>query len=82
MQNKVKNYMKYLINKKNTNVDKEYLELLNEYREIFGKNIPTECLPSRITDTQIKQTMRECIKTGHDSLLYILGVSIDDTVLY
>lgn len=82
MQNKVKNYMKYLINKKNTNVDKEYLELLNKYREMFCKNVPTEVLPSKITDTQIKQAMRECIETGQDRLLDILGVTIDDKVFY
>lgn len=82
MRNKVKSYMKSLINKKGTEVDKEYLDLLSKYREMFGKNVPTECLPSRITDVQIKQAMRECIETGQDSLLNILGVSIDDTVLY
>lgn len=82
MRDKVKGYMKYLINKKNTNVDKEYLELLNKYREMLGKNVPTECLSSRITDTQIKQAMRECIETGKDNLLEILGVSIEDTVIY
>lgn len=49
---------------------------------MFGKNVPTECLPSRITDTQIKQAMRECIETGQDNLLDILGVTIDDKVLY
>ena len=42
--------MKYLINKKSTEVDKEYLDLLSKYREMFGKNAPTECLPSRITE--------------------------------
>lgn len=71
-----------MINKKNTNVDKEYLELLNKYREMFGKNVPTEVLPSKITETQIKQAMRECIETGQDNLLGILDVTIDDTVLY
>lgn len=82
MRDKVKRYMKYLLNKKNTDVDKEYLELLNKYREMFGKTVPTECLPSRITDVQIKQAMRECIETGQDNLLDILDVTIDDTVLY
>ena len=82
MRNKVKSFMKYLINKKSADVDKEYLDLLSKYREMFGKNVPTECLPSRITEEQIKQAMRECIETGQDSLLNILGVSIDDTVLY
>lgn len=82
MRNKVKSFMKYLINKKSTDVDKEYLELLNKYREMFGKNVPTECLPSRITEEQIKQAMCECIETGQDSLLGILDVTIDDTVLY
>jgi hypothetical protein len=74
--------MKYLINKKSTDVDKEYLDLLSKYREMFGKNVPTECLPSRITDVQIKQAMRECIKTGQDRLLDILDVTIDDKVIY
>lgn len=82
MRDKVKSFMKYLINKKSTEVDKEYLDLLSKYRKMFGKNIPTECLPSRITDDQIKQAMKECIETGQDSLLDILGVSIDDTVIY
>lgn len=82
MRNKVKSYMWYLINKKDANVDKEYLELLNKYREMFGKGVPTECLPTRITDTQIKQAMRECIETGQDNLLDILGVTIDDKVIY
>ena len=82
MRNKVKSFMEYLINKKSTDVDKEYLDLLSKYRKMFGKTVPTECLPSRITDVQIKQAMRECIETGQDSLLNILGVSIDDTVLY
>lgn len=82
MRDKVKVYMKYLINKKHSEVDREYLKLLNKYREMFGKNVPTECLPSRITDDQIKQAMKECIETGQDSLLDILGVSIDDTVIY
>lgn len=82
MRNKVKSFMKYLINKKSTDVDKEYLDLLSKYRKMFWKTVPTECLPSRITDVQIKQAMRECIETGQDSLLNILGVSIDDTVLY
>lgn len=82
MQNKVKSFMKYLINKKSTDVDKEYLDLLSKYRKMFGKNVPTECLPSRITEEQIKQAVKECIETGQDSLLDILGVSIDDTVLY
>ena len=82
MRDKVKSFMKYLINKKSTGVDKEYLDLLSKYRKMFGKNVPTECLPSRITDVQIKQAMKECIETGQDSLLNILGVSIDDTVLY
>lgn len=54
----------------------------NKYREMFGKGVPTECLPSRITEEQIKQAMRECIETGKDNLLDILGVSIDDKVLY
>ena len=49
---------------------------------MFGKNVPTECLPSRITEEQTKQAMRECIETGEDNLLDILGVSIDDTVIY
>lgn len=82
MRNKVKTYMKYLINKKNTDIDKEYYELHEKYKEMFGKTVPTECLPSRITDTQIKQAMRECIGTGQDSLLDILGVTIDDKVIY
>ena len=82
MRDKVKRYMKYLINKKNTDVDKEYLELLNKYREMFGKTVPTECLPSRITDVQINQAMRECIETGQDNLLDILDVTFDDMVLY
>lgn len=82
MRNKVKSFMKYLINKKSTEIDKEYLELLNKYHEMFGKNVPTECLPSRITDVQIKQAMKECIETGQDNLLDILDVTIDDTVLY
>lgn len=82
MRNKVKSFMKSLINKKNTGVDKEYLYLLSKYRKMFGKNVPTECLPSRITDTQIKQAMKECIEIGQDNLLDILGVSIDDTVIY
>lgn len=82
MRDKVKSFMKYLINKKSTEVDKEYLDLLSKYRKMFGKNVPTECLPSRITDDQIKQAMKECIETGQDSLLDILGVSIDDTVIY
>lgn len=82
MRDKVKGYMKYLINKNNTSVDKEYLELLNKYREMFGKNAPTECLPSRITDTQIKQALRECIETGQDRILDIIDVTIDDIVLY
>jgi hypothetical protein len=74
--------MKTLINKKSTDVDKEYLDLLSKYHKMFGKTVPTECLPSRITEEQIKQAMRECIETGQDSLLDILGVSIDDTVIY
>lgn len=82
MRDKVKSFMKYLINKKSTEVDKEYLDLLSKYRKMFGKNVPTECLPSRITDTQIKQAMRECIETGQDNLLDILGITIDDKVLY
>jgi hypothetical protein len=82
MRNKVKSYMKYLINKKNTGINKDYYELHKKYREMFGKGVPTECLPSRITDVQIKQAMKECIETGQDSLLDILGVSIDDTVIY
>ena len=82
MRNNVRSYMKYLINKKNTNVDKEYLNLLSKYRKMFGKNVPTECLPSRITEEQIKQAMCECIETGQDRLLDILGVSIDDKVFY
>lgn len=82
MQNKVKSYMEYLINKKNTSIDKEYYELHNKYREMFGKGVLTECLPSRITEEQIKQAMRQCIETSQDNLLDILGVSIDDTVSY
>jgi len=82
MRNKVKRCMKYLINKKNTDIDKEYYELHEKYRELFGKSVPTEVLPSVITDEQIKQAMRECIETGQDNLLDILGVTIDDTVLY
>ena len=81
MRNKVKSFMKYLINKKSTDVDKEYLDLLSKYRKMFGKTVPTECLPSRITEEQIKQAMRECIETGQDRLLDILDVTIDDTVL-
>lgn len=49
---------------------------------MFGKNVPTECLPSRITEEQIKQAVLECVETGTDNLLDILGVSIDDTVIY
>lgn len=82
MRNKVKSFMKYLINKKSTEVDKEYLDLLSKYRKMFEKNVPTECLPSRITEEQIKQAMRERIETGQDRLLDILDVTIDDTVLY
>ena len=82
MRNKVKSFMKSLINKKGTEVDKEYLELLSKYRKMFGKTVPTECLPSRITEEQIKQAVLECVETGTDNLLDILGVSIDDTVIY
>ena len=82
MQNKVKRFMESLINKKSTEVDKEYLDLLSKYRKMFGKIVPTECFPSRITEEQIKQAMRECIETGEDNLLDILGVTIDDKVLY
>lgn len=82
MRDKVKAYMKFLLNKKNTNIDNEYYELHKKYRKMFGKSVPTEVLPSKITETQIKQAMRECIETGKDSLLDILGVSIDDKVLY
>lgn len=82
MRNKVKSFMKSLINKKSTDVDKEYLNLLSKYREMFGKNVPTECLPSRVTEEQIKQAMRKCIETGQDRLLDILDVTIDDKVLY
>lgn len=82
MRNKVKSFMKYLINKKSTEVDKEYLDLLSKYRKMFGKNVPTECLTSRITEEQIKQAMRECIETGQDRLLDILGVTIEGKVIY
>lgn len=82
MRDKVKSYMKTIINKKSTEVDKEYLELLSKYRKMFGKTVPTECLPSRITDVQIKQAMCECIDTGKNNLLDILGVTIDYKVLY
>lgn len=82
MRNKVKSFMKYLINKKSTDVDKEYLDLLSKYRKMFGEPVPTEILPSRITEDQIKQAMRECIDTGKNSLLDILGVTIDDKVIY
>ena len=82
MRDKVKSFMKSLINKKSAEVDKEYLDLLSKYRKMFGEPVPTECLPSRITDTQIKQAMRECIETGQDNLLDILGITIDDKVLY
>lgn len=81
-RNKVKGYIKYLINKKNTNIDKEYYGLHKKYREKFGKTVPTEVLPSRITEEQIKQAMRECVETGQDNLLDILGVTIDDKVIY
>lgn len=82
MQDKVESYMNYLLNKKSTDIDKEYYDLHNKYREMFGKSVPTEVLPSRITDTQIKHAMRECIETGTDNLLDILGVTIDDKVIY
>lgn len=82
MRNKVKSFMKYLINKKSTDVDKEYLDLLSKYRKMFGKTVPTEILPSRITDEQLKQAMRECIDTGKNNLLDILDVTFDDKVLY
>lgn len=49
---------------------------------MFGEPVPTEMLPSRITDEQIKQAMRECIDTGKNNLLDILGVTIDYKVLY
>lgn len=82
MRDKVKSYMKTLINEKSTGVDKEYHELQKRYREMFGEPVPTEMLPSRITDEQIKQAMRECIDTGKNNLLDILGVIIDYKVLY
>lgn len=82
MRNKVKSFMKYLINKKSTDIDKEYYELHEKYREIFGESVPTEILPSRITDEQIKQAMKQCIDTGKNNLLDILDVTFDNKVLY
>lgn len=81
MTSKLKKYIKELCNK-NTEIDKEYYELHKKYREMFGESVPTEVLPSRITEEQIKQAMKQCIDTSKNNLLDILNVTFDDKVLY
>lgn len=49
---------------------------------MFGHTVPTEILPSNISDEQIKKAMMSCIENHTDNILDILNVTIDDDVLY
>ena len=82
MGDTIASFLKYLLDKSDTKVDKEYLKILDEYKEIFGHTVPTEMLPPNISDDEVKKAMEECIKNHKDTLLDILNVSIDDNVLY
>lgn len=63
-------------------LDREYFEIEEEYKKLFGHPVPGAMIPDSISSEQIKDAMRTCIEKNEDNLFQLLGVEIDDSVKY
>lgn len=63
-------------------IDVEYYEVEDRYKELFGHGIPLEMIPSGITKSQIIDAMNQSIKSNSDEVFSMLNISIDENALY
>lgn len=69
-------------NTEKNEIDKEYYELEDIYKNLFGHGVPREMIPTSITMEKIKMAMKKCIETKNDDLFGALGIEISTEALY
>ena len=63
-------------------IDKQYYDIEEQYRKLFGHGVPREMLPDSIDMDQIKKAMLKCIESKTDNLFQLLGVEINENCFY
>lgn len=78
----VADFMNAFIDTPEPNIDTEYYEIEELYRQMFGHTVPRAMLPDSISMKQIKDAMRKCISIKSDNLFDLLGVELNNDYLY
>lgn len=63
-------------------LNRRYFEIEDRYAALFGHRVPTELLPTSISDDILITCMETCIREKQDKLFDLLGVTVDKDVLY
>ena len=66
----------------NSEIDNDYYEIEDMYKEMFGHGVPREMLPNSFSQDIIKEAMNQCIENKQDDLFSILNVEIDFENIY
>ena len=72
----------FIANEPEPEIDKEYFELEDKFKAMFGHGIPREQFPISITEEKIKEAMRKCIELKEDKLYELLDIKFINGVLY
>lgn len=78
----ISGFMRAFLDTPEPETDQEYVALEEQYFQRFGHGVPREMLPDSLSDTQIKQALKDCLLAGKDDLFRRLGVTIRDDCLY
>lgn len=78
----VEDYMKSLTDDVVVNENQEITQLLKMYYEKFEKVVPTEMLPTSISEIELINAINKCIETNNDNIFEILNIKINYSNLY
>ena len=78
----INDFMNNFLDAPMPNVDSEYIEIEQKYKNTFGHIVPREMLPPSISTTDIKAAMIDSISKGQDSVFEYLGIEINPNYIY
>lgn len=78
----VADFMKAFLNTPEPEIDHEYFEIEDKFREMFGHGVPRAMLPDGMKTDTIKEAMKTCMENNEDNLFEVLGVKLDDNNIY
>lgn len=79
---KVSDFMNAFLDTPEPSIDKEYYQIEEKYKALFGHAVPRAMMPDSISVDSIKSAMKTCIENKEDTLFNILGIELNDDFIY